>query len=118
MMPAERPKLLKGRPMAVRTAGNARPLSRYAALSLCAILMAGCATTGGAKSADTGAVTAKSEKAEKKAEKAKKDEQYYKDAVGVFANPESDPSMLDPIAATAYWGTRYEGEAQSAETAA
>ncbi|MEX0644430.1 MAG: tetratricopeptide repeat protein [Parvularculaceae bacterium] len=83
--------------MAVRQPATARTLSKYAGASLCAILMSACATSGADKTAggDT----------------------KYKDAVGVFANPEADVSTLDPIAAAAFWGTRYDREPQNPEAA-
>jgi len=83
--------------MAVRHLATARTLSRYAGAALCAILMSACATSGADKTAggDT----------------------KYKDAVGVFANPEADASSLDPIAATAFWGTRYDREPQNPQAA-
>ena len=31
----------------------------------------------------------------------------YSDAIGAFTSPASDPSQMDPIAAAAFWGTRY-----------
>ena len=52
-----------------------------------AVLLAACASTGD-KTAATG----------KKA---------YKDAVGAYTSPAADPSSLDPVAAAAFWGTRY-----------
>ncbi len=83
--------------MAVRHLATARRLSQYAGASLCAILLSACATSGADKTAggDT----------------------KYKDAVGVFANPEADASSLDPIAAAAFWGTRYDREPQNPEAA-
>lgn len=77
----------------------ARSLAKYAGAALCAILATSCASTGqkgdilGDKDLD------------------------YKDAVGVFANPESDPNSLDPIASAAFWGTRYDTEPNNPEAA-
>lgn len=82
--------------MADRNHRPARSLGRYASAGLCAILLAGCAATG--KKGDVLGGDAD-----------------YKDAVGVFANPEADPSTLDPIAAAAFWGTRFDREPQNAE---
>lgn len=44
-------------------------------------------------------------------------EASYRDAVGVYTNPEADPSGHDPIAAAAYWGTRFDSDPQDAEAA-
>lgn len=85
--------------MAVRNAGSAGSITKYAAAGLCAILMAGCASSGG--NADVTTAGSKD----------------YKEAIGVFTNPEADPSSLDPIAAAAFWGTRFDREPQSAEMA-
>ncbi len=85
--------------MAVRNAGSAGLMTKYAAAALCAILMAGCASSGG------------------KANVASPGGKEYKEAIGVFTNPEADPSSLDPIAAAAFWGTRFDREPQSAEMA-
>lgn len=83
--------------MAVRHLVTARTLSQYAGASLCAILLTACATSG--------------------ADKVSGGDTKYKDAVGVFSNPEADASSLDPIAAAAFWGTRYDREPQNPEAA-
>lgn len=84
--------------MADRTARPARSLATYAGFGVCAILLASCASTG---------------------QKAKLagDSPDYKGSIGAFSNPESDPSALDPIAAAAFWGTRYDREPTNAEVA-
>lgn len=84
--------------MADRNLRPARSLGRYASAGLCAILLAGCAATG--KKGDVLGGDAD-----------------YKDAVGVFANPQADTATLDPIAAAAFWGTRFDREPQNAEVA-
>lgn len=81
--------------MAVRNAGSAGLITKYAAAGLCAILLAGCASSG-----------------KQAAAPGSKD---YKQAIGVFTHPESDPTTLDPIAQAAFWGTRYDREPTSAE---
>lgn len=43
--------------------------------------------------------------------------QDYKKSVGVFTNPQIDPAGLDPIAAAAFWGSRYEKTPADAEAA-
>lgn len=82
--------------MADRNIRPARSLGRYAGAGFCAILLAGCAATGQKGNVLGG-------------------DADYKDAVGVFANPAADPSTLDPIAAAAFWGTRFDREPQNAE---
>jgi len=59
--------------------------AKYAGIGLCAIILPACGTTSSAPSATN------------------KD---YKAAIGAYANPASDAG-LDPIAAAAFWGTRY-----------
>ena len=44
------------------------------------------------------------------------DKSDYKDAIGVFSNPAGDEGM-DPIAAAAYWGTRYNTEQANPQVA-
>lgn len=41
----------------------------------------------------------------------------YKKSVGVFTNPQIDPAGLDPIAAAAFWGSRYDKNPGDAEAA-
>jgi len=86
--------------MADRITGPARSLTKYAAAGLCAIALAACASTG-----QKGKINGYGGNAD------------YKDTVGVFANPEADPSTLDPIASAAFWGTRFDREPQNPEVA-
>ncbi|MBI1366186.1 MAG: tetratricopeptide repeat protein [Alphaproteobacteria bacterium] len=79
--------------MAVRNSAR----SGYVVLGACALLLSACATGP------------KGHVLDGKAD--------YKDAVGVFTSPEADPNSLDPVAAAAYWGSRYDAQPQSAETA-
>ncbi|HPE32244.1 MAG TPA: tetratricopeptide repeat protein [Parvularculaceae bacterium] len=85
--------------MADRTFRPARSLGKYAGASICAILLASCASTGGGGKANV----------------AGGDD--YKDAIGAFSNPSADPSSLDPIAAAAFWGTRFDREPDNADVA-
>lgn len=84
--------------MADRHFRPARSLASYASAGLCAILLASCASTGQKGNVLGG-------------------DADYKDAVGVFANPEADTATLDPIAAAAFWGTRFDREPQNADIA-
>ncbi|NWG72651.1 MAG: tetratricopeptide repeat protein [Parvularculaceae bacterium] len=77
-----------------------RSITQYAGASLCAILLAACASGGGAK----GDIVGYGKNAD------------YKDAVGVSTSPAADPSGMDPIAAAAFWGTAYD-RTPTAETA-
>jgi Flp pilus assembly protein TadD len=84
--------------MAACNSATARSLTKYAAAGVCAILLSACATAG--------------QKGELPADVAN-----YKDAVGVFTNPSADPNGLDPIAAAASWGARYDKEPTNVEAA-
>jgi len=64
-----------------------RLVYKYAIITGAAIMLPACATT---QNAGTQSVS--------------NDE--YRDAIGVYTNPEADEGM-DPIAAAAFWGTRY-----------
>ena len=41
----------------------------------------------------------------------------YKDAVGAYTSKSADPSMMDPVAAAAFWGTRYNRDQQDPQVA-
>lgn len=84
--------------MADRTFGRSRPLARYAVAAACAVILTGCAATGQKGDVLGG-------------------EADYRDAVGAFTNPEADPASLDPIAAAAFWGTRFDREPRNADVA-
>ena len=71
--------------------------TRYAVLGFCAISMSACATTQ----------THSGQNASK---------QDYQNAIGVYANPNAGEG-LDPIAAAAFWGTRYNRDQSDAQTA-
>lgn len=85
--------------MAARKTEFACSLRTYAGAGLCAILLAGCASSGGGRADVASAAD-------------------YANAIGVFTNPEADPSTLDPIAAAAFWGTRYNREPHNPAVAA
>lgn len=70
---------------------------RGAAMAVSALSMAACASTKAPNSASAG-----------------KDD--YRASIGAFANPASDEN-LDPVAAAAFWGTRYNRDQESPETA-
>ena len=63
------------------------PFAKFASISICAISLTACATVGKSSSSDVSK------------------EDYYA-SIGAYANPKSDQGM-DPIAAAAFWGTRY-----------
>lgn len=104
----------------MRNAASSSPFA-YAALGLGAILLSACASSPSTR--DEGFEAAASPK-KRGAEQLSADvrdygrgSRKYKDSVGVFTNPQADPSGLDPIAAAAYWGTRYDKDNRDAEAA-
>lgn len=72
--------------MAVRFSAT---VTRSASTLLCAVLMSACASSGKSLSADGKSVD-------------------YKKEVGVFTNPGGPAGDMDPVAAAAYWGSRYD----------
>lgn len=78
-MPAARP----ARPAQTASA------ARLASVALCAVLMSACASGGKQLSANGENVN-------------------YKDEIGVFTNPGAPAGDMDPVAAAAFWGSRYE----------
>lgn len=85
--------------MIVRTKKPAGVRAQYASAALCAILLSACASGGAEKGEVFGG------------------DGDYKDAIGVFANTEADPNGMDPIAAAAFWGTRFDREPDNADVA-
>lgn len=68
--------------MIVRNSAARQTLLKTLLLCAGAVALSACASTGGG-------------------------DKKYSDAIGAFTSPASDPSQLDPIAAAAFWGTRY-----------
>ncbi len=74
------------------------PVARCASVALCALLMSACASSGKNLHADGSRVN-------------------YKDEIGVFTNPGAPSPDMDPVAAAAYWGSRYEKNPQDVDSA-
>ncbi len=79
----------EGSPMAVRILAMQSPAARCASVALCAILMSACASSGKSISANGESVD-------------------YEKEIGVFTNPGAAGADMDPVAAAAYWGSRYD----------
>lgn len=78
--------------MVVRTsAARQRPL-KFMLLCAGAAALSACASTGGG-------------------------DKKYSEAIGAFTSPAADTSQLDPIAAAAFWGTRYNRDQKDAAVA-
>lgn len=77
-----------------------RSLFQYAGAGLGAILLSACAASG-----EKGDISGYGKHAD------------YKDAVGVYTNPNADPNTMDPIAAAAYWGAEYDRAQQDPKVA-
>lgn len=75
--------------MAVRHLAMPKPAARMAGVAFCAILISACASSGKNLHADG-----------KKAD--------YKSEIGVFTDPGAQSGDMDPIAAAAFWGSRYD----------
>jgi len=73
------------------------PLPKYTVLGLGALLLTACASGGGSGVA--------------------KGKGQYEEAIGAYTSPASDPSQFDPVAAAAFWGTRYNRDHQDVEVA-
>lgn len=84
--------------MAVWNNATVRNTLKYAVAGVCASLLSACASGGMKGELPEGVAN-------------------YKDAVGVFSNPDADPNGLDPIASAAEWGARYDKDPNNAETA-
>ena len=72
--------------MAVRTLATLQTLPKMAVIGLGAIALTACASSG------DGMASGKGE---------------YEEAIGAYTNPAADSAHLDPVAAAAFWGTRY-----------
>lgn len=75
--------------MAVQILAMRSPAARTASVALCAVLMSACASSGKSLSADGESVD-------------------YKKEIGVFTDPGAPGADMDPVAAAAYWGARYD----------
>ena len=75
--------------MAVRQTTMPAPVAKSASVFVLALLMSACASSGKSLHAD-------GEKVD------------YKDEIGVFTDPGVQSGDMDPVAAAAYWGTRYD----------
>ncbi|MGD9799696.1 MAG: tetratricopeptide repeat protein [Parvularculaceae bacterium] len=75
--------------MAVRILATHQPAQRMATVALCAVLMSACASSGKSLHADGEKVN-------------------YKEEVGVFTDPGAPGADMDPVAAAAFWGSRYD----------
>lgn len=84
--------------MAVRILAMRSPAARSASVALCAILMSACASSGKSLSADGKSVD-------------------YKKEIGVFTDPGAPGADMDPVAAAAYWGTRYDRNPKDVDAA-
>jgi Flp pilus assembly protein TadD len=86
----------------IMLAPKKRSASRIASAGLGVIMLSACASSG-----QKGDIVGYGKGAD------------YKDAIGVYTNPgaDADPSMMDPIAAAAFWGTTYDRAPQVAANA-
>lgn len=84
--------------MAVRILAMNSTAARAASVALCAVLMSACASSGKNIHADGKSVN-------------------YKDEISVFTNPGAEQDQLDPVAAAAYWGSRYNKNPQDVDAA-
>lgn len=75
--------------MAVRILAMQASAARATSVVLCALLMSACASSGKSISANGERVD-------------------YKKEIGVFTNPGAPAADMDPVAAAAYWGSRYD----------
>ena len=72
--------------MAARISATYNSLRTYAILGVSALALTACASSG---------------------DNLAKSNAEYEDAIGTFTSPASQPSQMDPVAAAAFWGTRY-----------
>ena len=74
------------------------PAARCASVVICAILMSACASSGKSLAVDGESVD-------------------YKKEIGVFTNPGAPGADMDPVAAAAYWGSRYDRNPKDVDAA-
>ncbi|MEK7265433.1 MAG: hypothetical protein AAB227_04960, partial [Pseudomonadota bacterium] len=74
------------------------PAARAASVVFCAILMSACASSGKSLSVDGKSVD-------------------YKKEIGVFTDPGAPGADMDPVAAAAYWGSRYDRDPKDVNAA-
>lgn len=113
--------------MTIRATVPLNAAAQYAGAALCAILLSACASNGGSKSAAPTPTAAEQYAAsarpiaQRKPEQSVRDigkaDKKYRKSIEAFANPQPDPDGLDPIAAAAFWGSRYDREPQNADVA-
>lgn len=104
---------------------NAGLLSRvsYAALGACAMALSACASSRGkpeivdADFAERPSAAHGRPDLDADLRNYGKASHKYKKSVGVFTNPQADTDALDPIAAAAYWGSRYDKDSGDVEAA-
>lgn len=84
--------------MAVRILAMQSSAARCASVALCAVLMSACASSGKNLHADGTSVD-------------------YKKEIGVFTDPGAQGGDMDPVAAAAYWGSRYDRNPKDLEAA-
>ncbi|MEZ5921435.1 MAG: hypothetical protein R3C60_08805 [Parvularculaceae bacterium] len=87
--------------MAVRVSAIPPSTLSKSGLLACALLMSACATSGKSLKADA----------------ANAERVNYKDEIGVFTDPGSPNGAMDPVAAAAYWGTRYDRDPKDLDAA-
>ncbi len=75
--------------MAVRQITMPAPVAKSASVFVLALLMSACASSGKSLHADGQKVD-------------------YEEEIGVFTDPGAQAGDMDPVAAAAYWGTRYD----------
>lgn len=83
--------------MAARNFATSTALQKFTVLGLSAILLSSCASGGGGPLSNNN--------------------NQYRDAIDSYTSPASDPSQFDPIAAAAFWGTRYNRDHQDVDVA-
>lgn len=81
--------------MAVRISATLKSVSKHAVFGLSAIALTACASTGSGDLA--------------------KNKNEYEQAIGSYTSPTTDTSQMDPIAAAAFWGTRYNRDQKDPE---
>lgn len=84
--------------MAVRILAMQSPAARCASVALCAVLMSACASSGKNLQANGSSVD-------------------YKKEIGVFTDPGAPGAEMDPVAAAAYWGSRYDRNPKDVDAA-
>ncbi|MBY0423770.1 MAG: hypothetical protein K2Q06_15810, partial [Parvularculaceae bacterium] len=97
----------------------------YAAAGLCAILLSACASSGEKSRVEVASTRAAHAEAPRGAKPKLSEDlksygqgsRKYKKEVGVYSNQQVDPTGLDPIAAAAYWGSRFDRDNRDVEAA-